>query len=496
VALHDRPVRVNRGETTDDRDERLVSPTPQPVRKVATGEGTSQMPRLRATAPRTDETLQWPPPADEEMEIIWLDGKPNAQEAGVSEQSSFSPKPPINRPSLVVDSPSLVDEAPMSAPSLSGVSLPLQTLTIAQPVGRLPPQPHFLPDLDLRVSSKGESVAELDLELMGRRFGRRDVSQGLPWKAQRRVRRRSSGAGLAALAATAFVSAAIAGAYMPRQLGKTPAVPPAPPAVLSNVAVAPPVSTSLPEGPIRSTRVEDNGPRVERQLERSSRATPQAATDRKRESAVQPPPGSSRSATRTAASPVTSIKPDRAVNGSSASESASSTTLVRADNIVTPAPDVVARPASERSAIASPLPAALPEPPAALPSAASAGGRGEPDARSQDQRAEVEKLLQQYQLAYGRLDASAAKAIWPALDERALARAFDGLDSQIVRFDGCTVYFSNPDAEAVCSGVVTYVTKVGSREPRSDRRRWTFRLRKTGDSWTIVRAEARQGGGL
>jgi hypothetical protein len=495
-------VRVNRGETADDRDERLVSPTPQPVRNVATGEGATQMPRLRATPPRIDETLQWPPPADEEMEIIWLDGKPNAQEAGVSQQSSFNPKPPINRPSVVVDSPSLVDEAPMAAPSLSGVSLPLQTLTVAQPVGRLPPQPHFLPDLDLRMSSKGESVAELDLELMGRRFGRRDVSQGLPWKAQRRVRRRSSGAGLAALAATAFVCAAIAGAYMTRQSEKTPSVPPAPPAVLSNIAVAPPVTTSLPEGQVRSTRIEDNGRQVERQRERSSRVTPQAATDRKRESAVQPPPGSSRSATRTAASPVTSIKPDRAVNGSSASESASSTTLVPADSIVTPAPDVVARPASERSAIASPPPAALPEPPAALPSAASAGGpaaaggRGEPDARSQDQRAEVEKLLQQYQLAYGRLDASAAKAIWPALDERALARAFEGLDSQNVRFDGCTVYFSNPDAEAVCAGVVTYVTKVGSREPRSDRRRWTFRLRKTGDSWTIVRAEARQGGGL
>jgi hypothetical protein len=126
---------------------------------------------------------------------------------------------------------------------------------------------------------------------------------------------------------------------------------------------------------------------------------------------------------------------------------------------------------------------------------AAVGGRAEPDAGSQEQLAEIEKVLQQYQLAYGRLDASGAKAIWPAVDERALSRAFEGLDSQSVKFDRCTVYISSPDADAACAGVVTYVTKVGSREPRSERRRWTFRLRKTGDSWTIIRAEARQGGG-
>jgi hypothetical protein len=118
------------------------------------------------------------------------------------------------------------------------------------------------------------------------------------------------------------------------------------------------------------------------------------------------------------------------------------------------------------------------------------------EARSQDQRGEIDKVLQRYRLAYGRLDAKGAKAIWPALDERALSRAFESLNSQTVKFERCIVQLSSPDAEAVCAGVVTYVTKVGSREPRSERRRWTFQLRKIGDSWTIVRAEARQGGGL
>ena len=295
----------------------------------------------------------------------------------------------------------------------------------------------------------------------------------------------------------AFVCAAIAGAYMPRQLEKTPAVPPAPPTLLSNVALAPAVSTSLP-WQVPPTPIQDNSPPAEPQVEPASRPVPRAATDQKPSNA-QPPAASSRSVDRTVP-PVTSVAPDRVVNDRSI-ETPSTTTQITADNIVLPPPDVVARPETERSTASAP-PVDRPEPRGAPQRSASVsvpgaaiGRRAEPDAGSQEQLAEIEKVLQQYQLAYGRLDASGAKAIWPAVDERALSRAFEGLDSQSVKFDRCSVYISSPDADAACAGVVTYVTKVGSREPRSERRRWTFRLRKTGDSWTIIRAEARQGGG-
>jgi hypothetical protein len=101
-------------------------------------------------------------------------------------------------------------------------------------------------------------------------------------------------------------------------------------------------------------------------------------------------------------------------------------------------------------------------------------------------------VLRRYELAYRRLDAGGAKAVWPALDERTLARSFDDLSWQEVRFDRCVIHLSSPDAEAVCAGITTSVAKAGNRQPRSERRRWTFQLRKADGAWTIVRADAQQ----
>jgi hypothetical protein len=101
-------------------------------------------------------------------------------------------------------------------------------------------------------------------------------------------------------------------------------------------------------------------------------------------------------------------------------------------------------------------------------------------------------VLRRYELAYRNLDAGVAKSVWPALDERTLARTFEGLSWQEVRFDRCVIHLSSPDAEAVCAGIATYVPKASSRQPRSERRRWTFQLRRTDGAWTIARAEARQ----
>jgi hypothetical protein len=105
------------------------------------------------------------------------------------------------------------------------------------------------------------------------------------------------------------------------------------------------------------------------------------------------------------------------------------------------------------------------------PLAGNREGEVTPVARSQEQRVEIEDVLRRYELAYRNLDAAGAKAIWPALDERALSRAFAALSSQEVRFERCVIHLSSPDAEAVCVCVAAYVPKEGSRDPRSERRR-------------------------
>jgi hypothetical protein len=105
---------------------------------------------------------------------------------------------------------------------------------------------------------------------------------------------------------------------------------------------------------------------------------------------------------------------------------------------------------------------------------------------------EIEQTLQLYAEAYERLDASAARRVWPSVDERALARAFAGLESQGLSFERCDVEVQEAEARAVCRGRARYVPKVGNREPLTASRQWTFRLRRAGDnSWQIADAEVR-----
>lgn len=104
----------------------------------------------------------------------------------------------------------------------------------------------------------------------------------------------------------------------------------------------------------------------------------------------------------------------------------------------------------------------------------------------------IQAVLQQYASAYRRLDAAAARAVWPSLDSRALARAFDGLQSQQLVFDGCDVTVTGARAQAACHGSATYVPRVGDRTPRTQARQWNFQLeRGAGDQWRILTASTR-----
>jgi hypothetical protein len=104
---------------------------------------------------------------------------------------------------------------------------------------------------------------------------------------------------------------------------------------------------------------------------------------------------------------------------------------------------------------------------------------------------QVKQVLQRYRVAYEGLDARSAQAVWPAVNQVALARAFDGLESQRLTFDACNVELQGSShALATCRGTARYVPKIGSRQPRIEPRIWSFALRKIGAEWKIDNARA------
>jgi hypothetical protein len=120
----------------------------------------------------------------------------------------------------------------------------------------------------------------------------------------------------------------------------------------------------------------------------------------------------------------------------------------------------------------------------------------QPQERSTDPRAEAERavqqLLQQYVTAYNRLDASAARAIWPGVDSAALERAFSQLSEQRLRFERCSISVDEDAGSATCAGQARWIPRVGDRSGREERRTWKFELGRSGNDWIITRAEARR----
>lgn len=113
-----------------------------------------------------------------------------------------------------------------------------------------------------------------------------------------------------------------------------------------------------------------------------------------------------------------------------------------------------------------------------------------PAADLPDDNVLVKQTLQRYRSAYEGLDAQSAQAVWPAVNQPALARAFDGLESQTLTFDTCDVRVRGESATATCQGSARYVPKIGSREPRIEPRVWNFTLHKNSGDWKIDSARA------
>jgi hypothetical protein len=149
--------------------------------------------------------------------------------------------------------------------------------------------------------------------------------------------------------------------------------------------------------------------------------------------------------------------------------------------VVAPLPASAVPARNALAEVASPTPA----PPLAPPAGASVV-----PTRVQEEQ-NIQRVLQRYALAYEQLDANAAKVVWPTLDVRALTRAFEGLESQNLRFSGCELSISGAEAKAVCHGTATYVPKIGSKEPRTSRRDWVFKLKKLETDWRIAQSETR-----
>ena len=103
----------------------------------------------------------------------------------------------------------------------------------------------------------------------------------------------------------------------------------------------------------------------------------------------------------------------------------------------------------------------------------------------------IQNALARYRQAFSSLSASAAREVWPTVNERTLSRAFDRLEEQQVSFDGCQIQVNNERAEALCNGSARYVPRVGSRTPRVERRQWRFSLVKVRDEWLIGAVDAR-----
>jgi hypothetical protein len=116
------------------------------------------------------------------------------------------------------------------------------------------------------------------------------------------------------------------------------------------------------------------------------------------------------------------------------------------------------------------------------------------DASTMSDRQETDEILEavkQFQIAYERLDPELTRAIWPTVNARALARAFDGLRSQRVAFERCQVTVDDDAGQALCWGTITYVPRVGGQFARTESRLWIFDLTNWNRRWLIANAVAR-----
>jgi len=155
-----------------------------------------------------------------------------------------------------------------------------------------------------------------------------------------------------------------------------------------------------------------------------------------------------------------------------------------------PTPPSIATSAPVPSPAPPPAPklaAAPPEPLASAPASSPVAAVLRDTANDED---DIRSTLTRFRTAYSKLDASAARDVWPSVDARALERAFQSLKSQDLHFDSCTMTVTGARAQAACKGRMVYVPRIGDQSPRFASREWNFELRKADERWTIASARS------
>jgi hypothetical protein len=125
-----------------------------------------------------------------------------------------------------------------------------------------------------------------------------------------------------------------------------------------------------------------------------------------------------------------------------------------------------------------------PEPPASGTAAATGtSGTSLADSRGLE-RDKVRAVLSGYEKAYSQLDAAAAARLYPAIDSKALSRAFSTLSSQQILFEDCRIQVFQATAHASCAGTARWTPRVGGGS-RQQARRWNFDLKQVAGNWQI-----------
>ena len=258
------------------------------------------------------------------------------------------------------------------------------------------------------------------------------------------------------------------------------AVPPAPPVRSEPPARSEALAKSEPPPTVRATAPEP--PRLPRPLSQDPARLAAGVTTPSRASVDVPP-----APRPTTPASVSSPPVETPAATPPASASASSSSSVPPPSVAaTPSPSPPAvTPPTTAATTSAPAPATAAVPPASA--AAPAAGAAVIDTNTTG----IQSALTRYRLAFNTLSASAAREVWPTVNERSLSRAFDRLDEQQVSFDGCQIQVNQERAEAVCNGSARYVPRVGSRTPRVERRQWRFSLVKTRGEWLIGAVDAR-----
>jgi hypothetical protein len=127
-------------------------------------------------------------------------------------------------------------------------------------------------------------------------------------------------------------------------------------------------------------------------------------------------------------------------------------------------------------------------PPSSAPAALSMAALAPGTATRHDEEL-VYLVLQEYRAAYERLDAAAAKSVWPTVNDRALRNAFQQLSEQRLSFDSCGVSVRGNSASARCRGQAESLPKVGNRRALVMAGEWVFDLARQDTAWQIVSAK-------